>query len=127
MPGNRSNTPENSQSTMEATLLQAIRLAATTVGASGDVVTVLVPDPMCMARTVLVSSQAWKNGSQCRVWMLGRPSHDGSSENATARQPLAALRRTSAAANCGSHSGTTHNGMRRPALSPHHSSIMKSL
>jgi len=127
MSGNRSNTPENSQSIIEATLLQAIRLAATTVGASGDVVTVLVPEPMCMHSTVLVSSHARKNGSQCRVWMLGRPSHAGSSENATARTPRAALRRISAAASSGSHSGTTHSGISRPPLPPAHSSTMKSL
>ena len=41
-------------------------------GASAEVCGVLVPDPMCMARTVPVSSQAAKNGSQYRECRLGR-------------------------------------------------------
>ena len=39
-------------------LLQAIKFALTTVGESGPVLTVRVPDPMCMQMTVPVSSQA---------------------------------------------------------------------
>ena len=51
----------------------------------------------------------------------------GSSENATARTPRAALRRTSSAASCASHSGTMHNGTSRPPESPAHSSTIQSL
>jgi hypothetical protein len=49
---------------MEATLLQAIRFEDMIVGASGDVLTVFVPDPMCMQMTVPVSSQARMKGFQ---------------------------------------------------------------
>src|SRR6478752_5242564 len=101
--------------------------ACTASGASGDDVIVLVPEPMCMATTVPVSAHAWKNGSQYPEWMLGSPSHDGSSENATARTPRAALRRTSAAASSASHSGTRQSGMSRPLLPAHHSSTCQSL
>ena len=59
--------------------------------------------------------------------MLGSPSHGGSSENATAFTPRAALRRTSAAASSASQSGTRHSGMRRPLLPAHHSSTCQSL
>ena len=59
--------------------------------------------------------------------MLGSPSHDGSSENATVRTPRAALRRTSAAASSASHSGTRQSGMSRPLLPAHHSSTCQSL
>ena len=42
--------------------------------------------------------------------------------------PLAAPRRTSAAASAGSHNGTRVRGMSRPAPAPpHHSSIIQSL
>jgi hypothetical protein len=82
---------------------------------------------MCMHTTVPVSSQAAKNGSQYRPWMLGSPRWGGISLKQAARTPLAALRRTSAAAFEASHSGMRHNGSSRPPLSPHHSSTMKSL
>ncbi len=99
-------------------------------GASGEVAGIRDDDPMCMHTTVPVSSQAWKNGSQWRPLSCtdGRPSGWGFSEKVTAKQPRAALRRTSAAASCGSHSGIMPSGMRRPAPSPaHHSSIIQSL
>ena len=87
------------------------------------------PDPMCMQITVWVSSHAASSGSQWRSasWIDGRPRFAGSSVNVMACCPRAALRRTSAAARCGSHSGTMPRGMRRPRLSPHHSSIIQSL
>jgi len=46
----------------------------------------------------------------------------------TARTPRTALRRTSAAANSASHSGTMASGIIRPrAAGPHHSSTIQSL
>ena len=79
------------------------------------------------ATTVPVSAHASKNGSQWPEWMLGSPSHGGSSEKHTARTPRAALRRTSAAASSASHSGIRQSGMRRPPDPPHHSSTIQSL
>src|SRR3954466_11804498 len=108
-------------------LLANMLTACTASGASGDDVIVLVPEPMCIASTGSVSAHAAKNGSQYPLWMLGSPSHAGSSENATARTPRAALRRTSAAASSTSQSGMRHNGMRRPLLPAHHSSTCQSL
>ena len=88
----------------------------------------MVEEPMCMAMTVPVSSQARKKGSQWSVWTEGRPRCGGISEKATARTPRAALRRTSAAASSGSHSGIRVSGMSRPRASgPHHSSTIQSL
>lgn len=81
-----------------------------------------------MAMTVPVSAHAARNGSHSSVWMDGSPRCGGISENATARTPRAALRRTSAAANSASHSGTRVSGMSRPCASgPHHSSTIQSL
>src|SRR5439155_16439622 len=102
-------------------------VACTASGASSDELMVLVPEPMCMATTVPVSAHAAKNGSQYPEWMLGRPSHGGSSEKHTARTPRAAFRRTSAAARSTSHMGTRHSGISRPPLSPDHSSTIQSL
>ena len=102
-------------------------VACTASGASSDELIVFVPEPMCIATTVPVSAHAAKNGSQWPEWMLGRPSHGGSSEKHTARAPRAALRRTSAAARSTSHSGIRHSGIRRPPLPPHHSSTIQSL
>lgn len=83
---------------------------------------------MCIAMTVPVSSQARKKGSQWSVWTEGSPRCGGISENATARTPRAALRRTSAAASSGSQSGMSVRGMSRPCASgPHHSSTIQSL
>ena len=69
---------------------------------------------MCRLTTVSDSSQAAKNGSQWSVKMLGSFSRTGFSEKATENEPLAAQRRTSAAARSGSHSGISVSGMSRP-------------
>ncbi len=83
---------------------------------------------MCRLTTVSVSSQAAKKGSQCEVWMLGSLSRVGFSEKATANDPFAAQRRTSAAAATGSQSGMSVIGISRPRPAPaHHSSIIQSL
>src|SRR6478736_4856522 len=111
----------------DSALLPKMLTACTASGASSDDVTVRVPEPMCMATAVPVSAHAAKNGSQYPEWIDGSPNHGGSSENATARTPRAALRRTSAAASSASHSGTRHNGMSRPWEPAHHSSTCQSL
>src|SRR3546814_1325637 len=101
-------------------------------GASGEVAGMRDDEPMCMHNTVPVSWQAAKNGSQWRPLSCteGRPSGCGFSENVTAKQPRAALRRTSAVASCGSHSGTIPSGISRTAPSPRsaeHTSELHSL
>jgi hypothetical protein len=58
-------------------LLVKMPVAPTPSGASALVLKVLVPEPMCMASTVLVSLHAAKNGSQWPEWIDGRPSHAG--------------------------------------------------
>ena len=107
-----------------------VSIELTMNGASGDVAGIFDDDPMCMQTTVSVSSQAAKNGSQyrpCRGSTAG-PSGYGFSVKATAWPPLAAQRRTSAAARSASHSGTIVSGISRPLPSPaHHSSIIQSL
>ena len=81
-------------------------------GASGEAAGIFDDEPMCMHRTVRVSSQTAKSGSQYPVWMLGRPRCVGISLKHTARAPRAALRVTSAAARSASHMGTMHSGIR---------------
>ena len=127
--GKRRSAPESSQSAMDMYAFSEVRAVTTPAGASGLVLCILEPDPMCMQITVPVSSQALKSGSQKRSlsWMEGRPRFDGSSVKAMAWKPRAALRRTSAAASVGSHSGTRPSGIRRPPLWPHHSSLIQSL
>src|SRR5687768_1931065 len=90
--GWRTNTPENKKSIIDIALLVKMPVAVTPSGASGLVVIVLVPDPMCMQGTVLVSAHAAQNGSQYPEWIEGRSIHAGHSLNATARTPRAALR-----------------------------------
>ena len=107
--------------------LPKLNVAATATGASAEVAGIFDDDPMCMHTTVPVSAHAAKNGSQSPVWMLGRPSTAGISLKHTARAPRDALRRTSAAASSASQSGMIGSGIRRPALSPHHSSTIQSL
>src|SRR5690554_5314156 len=104
------------------------RLACTDAGASGEVAGIFDDEPMCMHTTVEVSSQACQSGSQCSLsWIEGRPRWYGISENASARTPRSALRRTSAAAATGSQSGTMVRGMRRPPVLADHSSTIQSL
>ena len=68
---------------------------------------------MCMHTTDSVSSHAAMSGSQypSLSWTVGRPSMAGFSENAIAREPFSAVRRTSAAARSGSHRGMSVSGM----------------
>src|SRR3546814_1772984 len=55
-------------------------------------------EPTWRFRTVPVSSQARRNGSQCAVWIDGRPRASGFSEKLTEVKPSPALRRISSAA-----------------------------
>src|SRR5271168_420462 len=120
-------TPEKRKSHSDDMALPKLSEAATATGASADVAGIFDDEPMCMLTTVPVSSQAAKNGSQYPLWMLGRPRWGGISLKHTARTPRSALRRTSLAASSASHRGIKVRGMRRPPLSPHHSSTIQSL
>ncbi len=119
--------PENSQSLIDAMALLKLSVAATPVGASGEVAGMRDDDPMCMLIVVCVSSQAAKNGSQSPEWIDGSPRWGGISLKHTAWTPRSALRRTSAAASSASHSGTMMSGISFPPESPHHSSTIQSL
>jgi hypothetical protein len=52
--------------------LLKLNVALAAGGASGEAAGIFDDDPMCMQMTVLVSSQAWKNGYQWSVCTLGR-------------------------------------------------------
>src|SRR5262245_893427 len=106
-----------------------VRVEPTAGGASAEVDGIFDDEPMCMHTTVCVSSHAARNGSQKPFLSCtdGKPRNGGISENVTAWQPFAALRRTSSAAFCGSHSCTMINGIRRPFDGAHHSSSIQSL
>src|SRR3954467_14454837 len=115
---------------MEPIAFEKVRVELTMNGASGDVAGMRDDEPMCMHTIVSVSSHARNSGSQNLFLSCteGSPSGCGFSENAIAKLPLSAQRRTSSAHSCESHSGTIVNGMRRPLASPaHHSSIIQSL
>jgi hypothetical protein len=85
----------------------------TSIGDSSDIVYRRLEEPICMHTMVPVSSHAAMRGSQwpSRLWIVGRPNMAGFSENETARDPFAAVRRTSAAASTGSQRGMRVNGM----------------
>ena len=106
-----------------------VSVLPTAAGASADVDGIFDDEPMCMQTTVPVSSHAARNGSHqpSLSCIDGKPRNAGISENVTARQPLPALRRISAAASFGSQSCTMINGIRRPSVPAHHSSSIQSL
>ena len=79
------------------TMFIGCRVIITLIGASIEVIVSCDDDPMCRHTTVPSSDTACQNGSQCSLWKLGQPSFSGFSEKVTARQPLAATRRTSSA------------------------------
>ena len=86
----------------------------TSIGASIEVITSWDDDPRCMQTTVPSSLQAVQNGSQWALCSEGHPSFAGFSEKVTAWQPMAATRRTSAAASSGSQMAGMERGMKRP-------------
>src|SRR5947207_15875255 len=100
---------------------------STSMGASSAVTTRVDDEPMCRQTSASSSQHADQNGSQWSEWKLGRRSFAGFSEKLMAWQPLAATRCTSAAIRCGSHSGGSASGMKRPGYVPHHSSMCQSL
>src|SRR5215207_1276616 len=102
--------PENSQSLIDAMALLKLSVAATALGASGDVAGMRDEEPMCMATTVDVLAQAAKNGSHSPEWIDGRPRWGGISLKQTARAPRSALRMTSLEASSASHSGMIGRG-----------------
>src|SRR4051794_26658806 len=77
--GNCGSFPLNSQSASDAIELLKASVPPTPSGASGDALGSLDDDPMCMHRVTPVSFATESTGSQCPVWMLGRPSRVGSS------------------------------------------------
>src|SRR5947208_15453956 len=112
---------------MDAMALLKLSVACTAAGASGDAAGIDDDEPMCMLIQTSPSAQAAKNGSQWSVWIDGSPSLGGISLKHTACTPRSLLRRISAAAMSASHRGTMMSGIRRPPLSPHHSSTIQSL
>ena len=127
MSGKRTSTPENRKSESDAIALLKLKRRGDRDRRVAEVAGICDDDPMCMHTTVFVSWHAVKNGSHSPEWIDGSPSLGGISLKHTACTPRAALRRTSAAASCASHSGISVSGMRRPPLSPHHSSTIQSL
>ena len=105
---------DHTKSAAACTMLIGDSVISTSIGASSDVITILDDDPMCTLTTVPSSSHVAKNGSQCPEWMLGYPRCTGFSENVTAKQPLSATRRTSAAILSTSHIIGIDSGMKRP-------------
>src|SRR6516164_4666850 len=96
-------------------------------GASLDVVGVDPDDPTCRQTTVSVSAHAARSGSQCPLWIDGRPRGSGFSQNEIALNPRAALARTSSAARSGSSSQGIWQGMKRAGYDPTHDSRYQSL
>ena len=62
--GNRSNTPDISQSVIDIAAFMYVSVEPTAAGASADVDGIFDDEPMCMQTTVSVSSHAARNGSQ---------------------------------------------------------------
>ena len=89
------------QSHTEPCALWALSDMDTARGASAEVVGIDEEDPMCMEIVVSVSSQAAQSASQSPVYSEEKPSLAGFSLKAMAWLPLAAQRRTSAAAGLG--------------------------
>ena len=83
-------------------------------------------DPMCRQITVSVSTHASISGSHAPECSVGRPRRWGSSGNVSARNPRAALRRTSAAASTGSARYVIPIGMLRSGCGEYHSSWYQS-
>ena len=125
--GNLRSTGDHSRSAAAWTMFIGWRLIITSIGASAEVITSCDEDPRCMHTTVPSSLQAVQKGSQWSLWRDGQPSFSGFSEKVTAWQPLAATRRTSAAASSGSQMAGIDSGMKRPGYAPHQPSMCQSL
>src|SRR5581483_3362397 len=108
-------------------MLMPEHVMRTFIGASGDVWTSRPPEPMCTVTTVPVSSHDAQNGSQWSLCSEGRPRAWGFIEKLTQCDPLAAVRRTSAAISAGSQIGGMVHGMKRSGYWPHQPSRCQSL
>src|SRR4051812_43556010 len=120
-------TSDHTKSAAACTMLIGESVINTSIGASGAVIVIFDDEPMWTFTTVPSSSHVAKNLSQCPEWMLGKPRCTGFSENVTAKQPLSATRRTSAAILSTSHIIGIDNGMKRPGYEPHQLSMCQSL
>src|SRR6266853_2788831 len=125
--GNLTGTFDQTKSAAACTMFIGDSVINTSIGASSAVITIFDDEPMCTFTTVPSSSQVAKNLSQWPEWMLGCPRCTGFSENVTAKQPLSATRRTSAAILSTSHIIGIDSGMKRPGYAPHHDSMCQSL
>ena len=103
-----------SRSAAAWTMFMGCRVIITLMGASIEVTTICEDEPMWRHTTVPSSVHACQKGSQWGEWKLGQPSFSGFSENVTAWQPLADVRRISSAIRFTSHSGMIDSGMMRP-------------
>ena len=101
--GNFTGTFDHTKSAAACTMFIGESVISTSIGASSAVMTIFDDEPMCTFTTVPSSSHVAKNLSQWPEWMLGCPRCTGFSENVTAKQPLSATRRTSAAILSTSH------------------------
>src|SRR3546814_2609557 len=90
--GNRIGMPENSQSAAENMAFTWNSSSTVYIGESLEGCGVCDDEPTWRFRTVPVSSQARRNGSQCAVWIDGRPRASGFSEKLTEVKPSSALR-----------------------------------
>src|SRR5689334_6151640 len=120
-------TSDHTKSAAACTMLIGESVINTSIGASGEVIIIFDDEPMCTFTTVPSSSQVAKNLFQWPEWMLGKPRCTGFSENVTAKQPLSATRRTSAAILSTSHIIGSASGMKRPGYAPHQPSMCQSL
>src|SRR6476660_3251540 len=102
-------------------------VTATSVGLSADGRATEPDAPTWRLMTVSVSSHARKNTSHAPECTDGNPSRSGVSGNDTARNPRAALARTSSAATDASASHGSWQGTTRSGCDPHHSSSIQSL
>src|SRR5256885_12542669 len=127
MPGYLRSTCDHTRSVPAVMAFSGVIVIMQSMGAPGSIGRIVDDDPMWRQMTVPSSAQARKNGSQWSPKMLGHPSRWGISENVTAWQPLAAMRRTSLPISSGSQMGGIDSGMKRPGYEPHQSSTCQSL
>ena len=127
IPGKSLMTRDHTRSAAAEQMFIGCSVIMTSTGASG-LVTVRDPDdPRWMDSTTPSSHNAVHSGSHAGSWKLGNPRFAGLSVKVNEWQPLAATRRTSAAASSGSHSTGRAMGMKRPGWAPHHDSMCQSL
>ena len=102
-------------------------MIVTANGASGAVVGACPDVPKCMHNGMPASSAAANSGSQWSVWNEGRPRAWGISVKVMPLAPFAATRAASLTVASMSQKGMSTNGIWRPGIDAHHSSIIQSL